>query len=44
MKQNIISMTDRIKYVQDTLQMINGKWKDFNVDVWRYKQVQGYSA
>jgi DNA-binding HxlR family transcriptional regulator len=27
MKQDIITMADRIRYAQDTLQTINGKWK-----------------
>ncbi|MDF2432538.1 MAG: hypothetical protein JWP44_2169 [Mucilaginibacter sp.] len=27
MKQDISTMTDKIGYVQDTLQMISGKWK-----------------
>ena len=27
MKQNIVTITDKIRYVQDTLLVINGKWK-----------------
>jgi DNA-binding HxlR family transcriptional regulator len=27
MKQNIVTITDKISYVQDTLSVISGKWK-----------------